>query len=106
MQPQRDSVIRDRDHRERRDGEGQSKPQQAIAKKYRRRLVPKVRPDEQPGQKKEHRHEEAVGGENDGVEAGPRLGIGMTEIGVGNDGMVDEDHKGQERAGAVDREVS
>ena len=98
MQPQRKGVIGDRDHRERRDGEGQSEPQQAVAQKDRRRLVPKARPDEQSGQEKEHRHEEAVGGGNDGVEADPRLGIGVTEIGVGNDGMVDDDHKGQERA--------
>ena len=30
----------------------------------------------------------------------------MAEISIGNDRMVDEHHQGQERAGAVEREVA
>ena len=66
----------------------------------------KAWPDEQSGQKKEHRHEEAVGGQNHAVKADPGLGIGVTEIGVGNDRMVEQHHEGQEGARAIDRGVS
>jgi hypothetical protein len=65
-----------------------------------------ARPYEQARQEKEHRHEETVGGEHDHVETDPRLGIGVTEIGIGDDGMVDEHHQRQEGAGAIDRGVS
>ena len=99
-------VIGDRNDRERGDHERQAEPEQAVAQEDRRRLVRKARPDEQPGQKKEHRHEEAVGGENDHVEADPEFGIGVTEIGVGDDRMVEQHHQRQEGAGAVEREVA
>jgi hypothetical protein len=66
----------------------------------------KAWPYEQSREKEEHRHEEAVGGENDRVKAEPRLGIGMTEMSVGNDGMVDDYHQGQEGAGAIQRRVA
>jgi hypothetical protein len=49
--------------------------------------VGKAWPYEQSGEKKEHRHEKAVGSENDSVKADPRLRVGMTEISVGNKGM-------------------
>ena len=75
-------------------------------RKIERRLVAEARPDEQAGQEEEHRHEEAVGGENDHVETDPRLGIGVTEIGVGNDGVVEQHHQRQEGAGAIEREVA
>ena len=87
--PQRDGVIGDRYDRERADHEGHAEPKQAIANKDMRRLVDEAGPHEQSREKEEHRHEETVGGEHDGVEADPRFGIGMTEMGVGNDGMVD-----------------
>jgi len=66
----------------------------------------KPRPDEQSGQKKEHRHEEAVGGGNHRIEADPGLRIGVTEVGIGNDRVMDEHHQRQEGAGAIEREVS
>jgi hypothetical protein len=75
-------------------------------KKRPRRFPGKTRPDEQAGQKEEHRHEEAVGGEHDAVEAEPEFWIGMTEIGVGDHRVVNEHDKGEEGARSVDREIA
>ena len=104
--PQRDGIIGDRNDGERGDREGQAESQQAIAKKGGGRFMRKAWPDEQSGEKKEHRHEEAVGGENDAVKADPRLGIGVTEIGVGNNRVVEQHHERQECARAIDRGVT
>src|SRR5258708_36863329 len=76
--PQLDGVIRDRDDRERGYGEGQAEPQQAIAKKGGGRFMRKAWPDEQSGQKKENRTEEAVGGPNHPVKAEHELEMGST----------------------------
>ena len=104
--PQRDGVIRERNDGKRGDHERQAEPEQAIAKKGAGRLVLEARPHEQSRQKKEHRHEEAVGGENDHVETDPRLGVGMTEIGVGDDGVMQQDDERQEAPGVINRRVA
>jgi hypothetical protein len=69
MMPQRDGVIGDRNDRQRADHERQAKPKQAIRQIVQRSLPGDARPDEQPRQKKEHRHEKTVGGEHNHVEA-------------------------------------
>ena len=70
-----------------------------------RRLAGDARPGEQSRQEEEHRHEEAVGGEHDHVEADPGLRIGVTEIGIGDDGVVQQHHQRQEGAGAIERRL-
>src|ERR1700716_530784 len=106
MLAKRNGVIGDRYDCERGYRERQAKPKQAMANKDLRRFMCKAWPYEQSGEKEKHRHEEAVGGENDGIEADPRLGIGVTEIGVGNDSMVEHDHQGQEGAGTIERGIA
>ena len=105
MLPEGDGVIGDRNDRERADHEWQAKPKQAIGQIVPRSLPSNARPYKQSRQKEEHRHEEAVGGEHDHVEADPGLGVGMTEIGIGDDRMVKKHHERQEGAGAIEREV-
>ena len=103
---QRDRVVGDGNDRERADHEGQAKPDQPIAQGLQRSFPGEARPDKQPRQKKEHRHEKAVGRENDHVEADPRLGIGVAEIGIGNDGVMEEHHEREERACTIKRGVA
>ena len=69
MVAQREGVVRDRYDGEGGDCKGKAEPQQSIAQKPPRRLMGKAWPYKQSGEKKEHRHEEAVGGEHDGVKA-------------------------------------
>ncbi len=106
MVPQRDRVIGERNHRERADHERQAKPEQAVRHIVRRSLPGDPGPGEQPRQEKEHRHEEAVGGEHDHVEAEEVLRIGVAEIGVGDHRVMQQHHQRQEGAGAVERQVA
>ena len=43
---------------------------------------------------------------HDDIEADPRLAVGVAEIGVGNDRMVEQHHQRQEGAGAIERGVA
>jgi hypothetical protein len=104
--PQRDRVIGDRDDREGRDHERQPEPQQAVAQENLWRLARDAGPREQSRQEEEHRHEEAVGAEHDDVEADPGRRVGVTEIGVGNDRVVQQHHQREEGAGPIERQIA
>ena len=95
-----------RDQREGADRERKTQSKQAILQVAQRPLAGDARPGEQPRQEEEHRHEEAVGGEHDHVEAEERLRIGMAEIRVGDHGVMQQHHQRQEGAGAIERRVA
>lgn len=104
---QRQRVVGDRDHGERRDHERDAEPDQPVARQRTEfRPVVEARPQEQPRQHEEHRHEEAVGGEHDAIEADERARVGVAEIGVGDHRMVDQHQDSEEGAGSVKRQVA
>jgi hypothetical protein len=106
MVPQGEGVVGKRNDRERADHERQAEPKQAVRQIVQRSLPGDAGPDEQPRKEKEHRHEKTVGGEHDHVEAEERHRIGVTVVGIGNDGVVQQHDQRQKRAGAVKRGIT
>ncbi len=103
---ERDGPIGERDHRDRGGREGQAEPQQAVAKVNGQSLVGVARPHEQSRQEEERRHEKAVGGEDHKIKTEPRLGVGVAEMGVGNDGVVKHHDKRQEAPCVIERGIA